>query len=98
VQEDVLVRYINELSARGLLLTPQIVRNLAKELAGKDIGYNWVGRFVKRKKAVLKSVYLTTIDHQRKVSNNSYHYEHFFANVRLYFLLRYNYRTSYIRY
>jgi hypothetical protein len=38
VQEDVLVRYINDLSARGLPPIPQIVKNLAIELAGKDIG------------------------------------------------------------
>jgi hypothetical protein len=36
VQEDVLVRYINDLSARGLLLIPQIVKNLAEELANKN--------------------------------------------------------------
>ena len=85
VQEKVLVRYINDLSARGLPPIPQIVKNLTKELAGKDVGRNWVGRFVERKKTVLKSIYLTPIDHQRKVSDNSHHYEHFFANVRLYF-------------
>ena len=83
-QENVLVRYINNLSARGLSPTSQIVRNLAKELAGKDIGPNWVARFVKRKKDALKSIYLAPIDHQRKVSDNSHYYEHFFANVRLY--------------
>jgi hypothetical protein len=85
MQENVLVRYINNLSARGFLPISQIVRNLAKELAGKDIGQNWVARFVKRKKHVLESIYLTPIDHQRKVSDNSHYYEHFFANVRLYF-------------
>jgi Tc5 transposase DNA-binding domain len=37
VQENVLVRYINELSARGLSPTSQIVKNLAEELAGKDV-------------------------------------------------------------
>ena len=84
VQENVLVRYINELSARGLSPTSQIVKNLAEELAGKEVGQNWVGRFVKRKKGMLKSIYLAPIDHQRKVSDNSHHYEHFFANVRLY--------------
>ena len=84
MQENVLIRYINNLSARGLPLISQIVRNLAKELAGKDIGSNWVARFVKRKKDALRSIYLTPIDHQRKVSDNSHHYKYFFANVRLY--------------
>ena len=40
VQENVLIRYINDLSARGLPPTSQIIRNLAKELAGKDISSN----------------------------------------------------------
>ena len=83
-QENVLVRYINNLSARDLSPISQIVRNLAKELAGKDIDPNWVARFVKRKKGLLTSIYLAPINHQRKVSDNSHHYEHFFANVRLY--------------
>jgi hypothetical protein len=62
-QENVLVGYINNLSARGLSPTSQIVKNLAEKLAGKDIGQNWVLRFVKRKKDVLRSIYLTPIDY-----------------------------------
>ena len=63
VQENVLIRYINDLSARGLSPISQIVRNLVKELAGKDIGPNWVARFVKRKKDTLKSIYLAPINY-----------------------------------
>ena len=40
VQEDVLVRYINDLSARDLPPTPQIVKNLAEELANKKLNHN----------------------------------------------------------
>ena len=40
VQEKVLVQYINDLSARGFPPIPQIVKNLAQELAGKDVGRN----------------------------------------------------------
>jgi hypothetical protein len=83
-QENVLVRYINDLSARGLSPTSQIVKNLAEELANKSLSHAWVGRFIKRKKGLLTSIYLAPINHQRKVSDNSHHYEHFFANVRLY--------------
>jgi hypothetical protein len=63
MQENVLIRYINELSARDFLSTSQIVKNLAEELAGKEIGQNWVGRFVKRKKDMLKSIYLAPINY-----------------------------------
>jgi hypothetical protein len=62
-QENVLIRYINDLSARGLSPISQIVKNLAEELAGKDIGQNWVLRFVKRKKDVLRSIYLAPINY-----------------------------------
>ena len=86
-EEDVLVRYINDLNARGLPPTPQIVKNLAEEIANTNLGPNWTTRFLQRKKNVLRSVYLTTIDHKRKISDNSHHYEHFYTNVRLHFSL-----------
>ena len=98
MQEDVLVRYINDLNTRGLLLIFQIVKNLAEKLANKILSYNWVGRFVKRKKALLKSVYLTIIDYRRKVSDNSHYYEHFFTNVCLYFYYVMFSIPRYIRY
>jgi hypothetical protein len=40
MQKDVLVRYINNLNAKGLPPIPQIIKNLAKELESKDIGHN----------------------------------------------------------
>ena len=85
IQESVLVQCINDLSARGLPPTPQIVKNLAEELANKELSHNWVGRFIERKKKVLKSIYLTTMDHKRKIADNSRYYEHFFENVSLFF-------------
>jgi hypothetical protein len=39
-QEKTLIKYINKLSNRGLPLTPQIVRNLAEEIAGVSLGKN----------------------------------------------------------
>jgi hypothetical protein len=74
------------------------VKNLAEELANKKLNYNWVGRFVKRKKTLLKSVYLITIDYRREVSDNSYHYEHFFTNVCLYFYYVVSSIPRYVRY
>ena len=47
-QEEVLVAHINKLSDRGLPPTPQIVRNLAKELSKTDVGGHWVSRFCAR--------------------------------------------------
>jgi transposase-like protein len=86
-EEDVLVRYINDLNARGLPPTPQIMKNLTEEIANTNLRPNWTTRFLQRKKNVLRSVYLTTIDHKRKISDNSHHYEYFYINVRLRFSL-----------
>jgi hypothetical protein len=85
VQKDVLIQYINDLNARKFPSILQIIKNLAEELANKELNYNWIGRFVERKKIILKSVYLTTIDYKRKISDNSYYYKYFFTNVRLRF-------------
>jgi hypothetical protein len=50
VEENVLVRYINELNVREFLLISQIVKNLAEEIANKNFDPNWITRFLKRKK------------------------------------------------
>jgi Tc5 transposase DNA-binding domain len=80
-QEKTLVAYINKLSDRGLPPTPGIVRNLAEELSKSTVGEHWVSRFCKRHKNQLSSVYLRTIDHKRKVTDNSLHFQHYFKAV-----------------
>jgi hypothetical protein len=85
VQENILIRYINDLNTKKLSSIFQIIKNLAEEFANKKLNYNWIGRFVERKKIILKSVYLTIIDYKRKISDNSHYYKHFFTNVRLRF-------------
>jgi hypothetical protein len=62
------------------------MKNFAEEIANKNFNSNWIIRFLKCKKNIIRSVYLTIINYKRKVSDNSYHYKHFFINVRLYFL------------
>jgi hypothetical protein len=39
-QEEALVKLINRLTNRGLALTPQIVKNLAKEMRGSAVRKN----------------------------------------------------------
>jgi hypothetical protein len=82
-QEKTLIQYINKLSNRGIPPTPQIVKNLAVEIAGIKLGKNWVSRFCKRHQKDLKSVYLRTIDHKRKVADNSAYFQHFYEQVCL---------------
>jgi Tc5 transposase DNA-binding domain len=83
IQESTLIEYINKLSNRGLPPTPQIVKNLAEEIAGVTLGPNWVSRFCKRHQDQLTSVYLRTIDHKRKLADNSSHFKHFYEHVRI---------------
>jgi Tc5 transposase DNA-binding domain len=89
VQEKTLIQYINKLSNRGLPPTPQIVKNLAEEISQTKLGPNWVSRFCKRHQKDLKSVYLRTIDHKRKVADNSAYFQHFYEQVCLLFLCFY---------
>lgn len=61
-QEEVLIYRINTLTDRGMPPTSHIVKNLAEELRGKQVGKNWVGQFVKRHGIRLKSLYLRNIN------------------------------------
>jgi AraC-like DNA-binding protein len=83
-QEEALIAHINRLSDRGLPPTPQIVKNLAEELVHEEIGKNWVSRFCQRYANRLSSVYLRTIDHKRKIADNSHHFEHYFNTVSVF--------------
>ena len=83
VQEKTLIQHINKLSNRGLPPTPQIVKNLAEEIARVKLGKNWVSRFCKRHQDKLLSVYLRTIDHKRKLADNSAYFQHFYEQVRI---------------
>jgi hypothetical protein len=40
IQEDVLIRYINDLNIRGFPSIFQIIKNLSEELANKKLNYN----------------------------------------------------------
>jgi hypothetical protein len=84
-QEETLIAYINKLSDKGLPPTPRIVKNLAEELTHETIGKNWVSRFIQRHAHRLTSVYLRTIDHKRKIADNSHHFEHYFITVSMLF-------------
>jgi Tc5 transposase DNA-binding domain len=82
-QEEALIIYVNKLNDRGFPPTPQILKNIAESIAHVNLGRNWVARFCKRYRTRLASVYLRTIDHKRKIADNSQHFEHFFRLVRM---------------
>jgi hypothetical protein len=81
MQEEVLLKHINRLSDRGIPPTPQITKNIAEEIAGKELGVHWVTRFVERHRDRLKSTFLCTIDHRRKKADNSHYFQVFFDLV-----------------
>lgn len=80
-QEETLIDHVNKLTSRGLPPTPQILKNIAESIAHKTLGLNWTHRFCKRHRKRLASVYLTTIDHKRKVADNSKFFNYFFGLV-----------------
>ncbi|KAF8855237.1 hypothetical protein BDZ45DRAFT_676397, partial [Acephala macrosclerotiorum] len=53
-EKELLIARINELINREMPFTSQIVKNLAKEIKGKEIEKNWPAEFCKRHKFRLK--------------------------------------------
>ena len=82
-QEECLIEYINKLSDRGFSPTPQIVKNIAEGIAKSKLGKNWISRFCSRNQERIKSIYLRTIDHKRKIADNSEYFQHFYSTVSL---------------
>ena len=85
-QEEVLIDYVNKLSNRGFPPTPQILKNIAESIAKTTLGSNWIARFCKRHRTELASIYLHTIDHKRKLADNSQHFQHFFTLVCIFLI------------
>jgi hypothetical protein len=85
VQEEVLIKHINDFPDRGLPPTTQIVKNLAEEIIHGTVGKNWVGQFVRRKQDQLRSLYLRNIDNLRAKADYAPIFKHFYDQVCLYF-------------
>ncbi len=80
-QEEALITQINELTNRGIPPTSQIVRNMAEEMIVDKVGKNWVATFVRRHKKRLTSLYLRTINNQRKKAEYEPLFESFYDLV-----------------
>lgn len=81
VQEDTLLRYIDQLTKRNIPPTNQIITNLAEEILKGPVGKNWASNFVKRHSERICSVYLKPIDHCRASSESAAIFEQFYAFV-----------------
>lgn len=65
-QKKGLVGHIGRLVVRSTPPTPAIVRNIAEEMHGAQLGKNWVTRFIHQHSLHLKSLYMRIIDNLRK--------------------------------
>lgn len=81
VQEDTLLRYIDELTKRHMPPTKRIITNLAEEIIHGPVGKNWAGDFVKRHSERICSIYLKPIDHSRASAESAAVFEQFYAFV-----------------
>ena len=61
-QEEALIQLINRLTNRGLPPTNSIMRNLAEEIIGHQVGKNWSDQFIRRYRDRLTSRYLNNIN------------------------------------
>ena len=80
-QEDVLLSYIGKMTDKHIPPTTQIVRNLAEELIGKDVGKNWAAGFIQRHKDRICSIYLRPLDYMCVVAENVVMFKHFYRLI-----------------
>ena len=81
-QEEVLLGYIDKLTARHIPPTTQIIKNLAEELLRDSVGKNWTARFCKRYQDRICSHYLKPLNCMRVASERFIIYEHFYTLVQ----------------
>ena len=77
-QAKTLIKWINDLTDKGLSPTLEMLRNFAKELTGKKPGKQWPTRFLKKYDDQLTARYTTGIDSQRKRADSAYKYSLYF--------------------
>jgi len=78
IQSKALIKYINDLTERGLPPTVAMVENIAAEIVGRQPGHNWPTRWLAAHKDELKSGYLAPIDIARKKADSALYYSLYF--------------------
>jgi hypothetical protein len=81
-QELELVRYINQLTERGLPPTRAMIRNFGSQLAKTELGVHWVDRFLQRHDAELISRWTLGIDRARHQADSQSKYTLYFELLR----------------
>jgi len=78
-QKERLLKYIDDLTRRGLPPNHQNVRTFAFNISGKWPGKNWASRFIQENKDTITSKYLVGFDLNRKKADNWWLIDHFFT-------------------
>ena len=81
-QEKSLVKYIDRLCARGLPPSKHMVRNFAQEICRKEVGTEWVSRFLRRHQVELVSKWTMGLDHNRARADSAFKYTLYFELLR----------------
>ena len=81
-QEKALVKYIDGLCARGLPPSKHMIRNFAQEICHKEIGKEWVSRFLHRHHIELVSKWTMGLDHNRSRADSAFKYTLYFELLR----------------
>jgi transposase-like protein len=77
-QEQELLRYIKRLTCQCLPPTRPMIRNFASQIAGRELGVNWVDRFCRRYSEDLISTWAGSMDRNRCRANSGVKYKLYF--------------------
>jgi len=78
IQSKALIKYINDLTERGLPPIVQMVQNLAAGIARRQPGNHWTARWLAAHKNELKLGYLPPINIARKKADSALYYSLYF--------------------
>ena len=81
-QEKSLIKYIDRLCARGLPPNKHMIQNFAQEICHKEIGNEWVLRFLRRHQTELVSKWTMGLDHNRSRADSAFKYSLYFELLR----------------
>lgn len=80
-QENILIKHIDMLSAKGCPPTHAMLRNFAREICGKSVGKMWSFRFVKRNEQILSKGFLDSLEFSRKKADSARSFAKYFSKV-----------------
>jgi hypothetical protein len=78
-QEEELLKYIEALTERALPPTKAMVASFASQISKKEVGVNWVGRFLSRNQDRITPKWTTAIDRNRHKADSESSYSDYFT-------------------